>query len=73
MVLSLGSHGDWNMAALSFTAALMTERSRAEFLKQIISLVEKLKFAGVAFHWIYPGCPRDAQNVFLYICWNIVK
>lgn len=64
LVLTLGSYGDDNMSPKGFMAALVTENTRAEFLNQIISVVKKLKFDGVAFHWFYPGCPQ----VF---CWAL--
>jgi GH18 family chitinase len=58
MVLSLGSYGEETMSAKGFMIALANDKSRAEFLDQIISVVVKFNFAGVAFHWIYPGCPQ---------------
>jgi GH18 family chitinase len=68
MVLSLGSYGEENMSAKSFMIALANDKSRAEFLDQIISLVVKFNFAGVAFHWIYPGCP---QVFFLHFSYRV--
>ena len=53
------------MSAKGFMNALTTDKSRAEFLDQIISLVVKFNFAGVAFHWIYPGCPQVFCCIFL--------
>jgi GH18 family chitinase len=56
------------MSALGFMSALATEKSRAELLNEIVFLVTKFKFSGVAFHWIYPGCPQ--VNLFYCCCKN---
>lgn len=69
-VLVVGSWDDYLMSAMSFSSMLENEKSRANFLEQLKTMVDKHNVTGVAIYWQFPGCPQVNQLNHRTECFN---